>query len=146
MFKCHVVDNILFFILNKNYESKSKSSMHNLITPEAVFKKKIWRTWVLFRGATDTPVLDFWWHLSWVSKPGWIPFSMLSHLCDLQIHVWCNTCPLYRGQHGSRAFLIHVLTQALVEVRAGAPTQDHLCGEHSTVYHSDTPARLFTLH
>ena len=22
-----------------------------------------------FRGATDTPVLDFWWRLSWVSKP-----------------------------------------------------------------------------
>ena len=26
-----------------------------------------------FRGATDTPGLDFWWHLPWVSKPGWIP-------------------------------------------------------------------------
>ena len=26
-----------------------------------------------FCGATDTPVLDFWWRLSWVSKPGWIP-------------------------------------------------------------------------
>ena len=28
-----------------------------------------------FHGATDTPVLDFWWHLPWVSKPGWIPFA-----------------------------------------------------------------------
>ena len=26
-----------------------------------------------FRGAIDTLVLDFWWHLPWVSKPGWIP-------------------------------------------------------------------------
>ena len=26
-----------------------------------------------FRGGTDTPVLDFWWHLPWVSKAGWIP-------------------------------------------------------------------------
>ena len=26
-----------------------------------------------FCGASDTPVLDFWWHLPWVSKPGWIP-------------------------------------------------------------------------
>ena len=27
-----------------------------------------------FRGATDTPVLNFWWCLRpWVSKPGWIP-------------------------------------------------------------------------
>ena len=27
----------------------------------------------VFCGATDTPVFDFWWHLPWVSKPGWIP-------------------------------------------------------------------------
>ena len=33
-----------------------------------------------FRGATDTPVLDFWWCLPWVSKPGWIP-CLLSRLC-----------------------------------------------------------------
>ena len=26
-----------------------------------------------FFGATDTPVLDFWRSLPWVSKPGWIP-------------------------------------------------------------------------
>ena len=26
-----------------------------------------------FDWATDTPVLDFWWRLVWVSKPGWIP-------------------------------------------------------------------------
>ena len=52
-----------------------------------------------FRGATDTPVLDFWWHLPWVSKPMWIP-CMLSHLCDPQIHFWCDTCWLYRDQHG----------------------------------------------
>ena len=24
-----------------------------------------------FCWATDTPVLDFWWHLLWVSKPEW---------------------------------------------------------------------------
>ena len=29
--------------------------------------------WSPFRGATDIPVLDFWWRLTWVSKPGWIP-------------------------------------------------------------------------
>ena len=27
-----------------------------------------------FYGVTDTPVLDFWWRLPWVSKPVWIPF------------------------------------------------------------------------
>ena len=54
-----------------------------------------------FRGATDTPALGLWWRLPWVSKPGFIPFCVLSCLCDPQIHLWCNTCWLYRGQHGS---------------------------------------------
>ena len=48
----------------------------------------------LFRGATDTPGLDFWWHLPWVSKLGCIPFCVLSRLCDPQTHLWCNTCLL----------------------------------------------------
>ena len=30
--------------------------------------KKIWRAQVLFDGATNTPVQDFWWRLPWVSK------------------------------------------------------------------------------
>ena len=62
-----------------------------------------------FHGATDTHALDFWWRLPWVSKPGWIPCCVLSHLCDPQIHLWCNTCWLHRGQHGSRAFLIYLV-------------------------------------
>ena len=28
-----------------------------------------------FRGATYAPVLDFWWRLPWVSKPGWVSFA-----------------------------------------------------------------------
>ena len=40
-----------------------------------------------FCEATDNPVLDFWWCLPWVSKPGWTPSCMLSHLCDPQIHL-----------------------------------------------------------
>ena len=32
--------------------------------------------------------------------------------------------------------------QALVEVQAGDRTHDHLCGEHSTAYHSATPVWL----
>ena len=36
-----------------------------------------------FCGATDTPVLDFWWCLPWVSKPGWIPrLRALSPACQ----------------------------------------------------------------
>ena len=37
------------------------------------FLKEIWRTLVLFCGATNNPVLDFWWRLPWVLKPEWIP-------------------------------------------------------------------------
>ena len=31
-----------------------------------------------FCGATDAPVLDFWWRLPWVSKPGWISCVFLA--------------------------------------------------------------------
>ena len=27
----------------------------------------------IVKNSTDTPVLDFWWGVPWVSKPGWIP-------------------------------------------------------------------------
>ena len=66
------------------------------------FLNKIFEDISPVRGATNTPVLDFWWRLPWVSKPGWIP-CMLSHLCAPHIHLQCDTCWLYRGQHGSRA-------------------------------------------
>ena len=60
-----------------------------------------------FCGATDTPVLDFWLHLPWVSKPGCIP-CMVSHLCDPQIHLWYDTNWLYKDWYGSQAFLIRI--------------------------------------
>ena len=88
-----------------------------------------------FCGATHTPVLDFLWHLPWVLKPGYIP-CLLSHLCNPHVHIWCVTCWLYRGQHYSQAFLIHILADhvsTLMEVWVG--THDHRCGEHSAVNH-----------
>ena len=92
-----------------------------------------------FRGAIDTNVLDFWWYLPWVSKPGWIP-CMLSRLCDPQIHLWCNTCRLYRGQHGSLAFLIHIPADVSANIGGGLglkPTTIHAtCSKHGTVHHS----------
>ena len=33
-------------------------------------------------GATDTPVLVFWWHLSWVSKPGWLHHRCATDFSD----------------------------------------------------------------
>ena len=44
-----------------------------------------------FCGATDTPVLDFWWHPAWVSKPGWVPLLACFVACVSwipQIHLW----------------------------------------------------------
>ena len=84
-----------------------------------------------FCGAIETPVLDFCWRLPWVSKPGWIP-CMLSCLCDPQIHLWCDTCWLYRGQHGSQVFLIHILTDVSASIggssgQTGARTHGRLC-------------------
>ena len=81
---------------------------------EAVFRciyfflKKFLEDISPFRGATDT--------LFWTSgdiSPGFqsqggYPFCMLSRLCDPQIHLWCDTCWLYRDQNGSKAFLIHL--------------------------------------
>ena len=44
-----------------------------------------------FRGATDTPVLDFWWRLLWVSKLGWSA-GWHTFLPACKIHLWCDTC------------------------------------------------------
>ena len=58
---------------------------------------------------TDTPILDFWWRLLWVSKPEWVlPYSSLAeayvlHYTFPEIHLWCDTCQPLGGQHGSRA-------------------------------------------
>ena len=39
-----------------------------------------------FCGATDTPILDFWWRLLWVSKPDWVlPYSSLAEAYVLQL-------------------------------------------------------------
>ena len=63
----------------------------------------------IFGGATDTPILDFWWCFLWVSKPEWVlPYSSLAeaymlHYMFPEIHLWCNTCWPLGGKHGSRA-------------------------------------------
>ena len=66
-------------------------------------KSFLWDHWYL--------LLDSWWPLPWVSKPGWIP-----HLWDFltcaqripPIHLWCHTCWQYSSQHG-RAFSTHTV-------------------------------------
>ena len=56
------------------------------------------------------------------------PFCMLSHLFDPQIHISCDTCWLYWGQHGSWAFLIHIPADVLASFGGGSglePTTVH---------------------
>ena len=52
---------------------------------------------ISFFGATGSPVLDFWWHLLWVSKPEWVlPYLLFLRRrmkCTLpMIHLWCYIC------------------------------------------------------
>ena len=79
-----------------------------------------------FCGATDTPVLDFWWHLLWVSKPEWVlPYLSLVeahvlHYTFPEIHLWGNTCWPLGGQHGSRAVLFHIPVRHWWDSKPGA--------------------------
>ena len=70
-------------------------------------------------GPLMPPVLNFWCCLPQASKPGWIPFCLLSCLCDPQIHLWFDTCWLYGGKHGSWTFFIHVLTDMSTSIGGG---------------------------
>ena len=49
----------------------------------------------------EATVLDFWWRLLWLSKPGWIPSFACFLSCVqwiLQINLWCYTCWPLDGQ------------------------------------------------
>ena len=95
-------------LFENNPQIGAKSCFKNLTLSFRPFSFKFFADISPFYGATHTPVVDFWWHVPWLSKQGWIPFCVPSHLCDPQINLWCNTCWLYGGQYGSQAFLIHV--------------------------------------
>ena len=56
-------------------------------------------------------------------------FCVLFHLCDPQIHLWCNICWLYRGMAVKPFWSTYLQTypQALVKVWGWVQTHDHLC-------------------
>ena len=60
-----------------------------------------WRTQVLFLG----PLMPLFWTSGDVypgfETQGGSLACVLSRLCDPEIHFWCNTCWLFRGQRGS---------------------------------------------
>ena len=91
------------------------------------FKKKFWRTQVLFVG----PLIPLFWTSGDIC-PGF--------LCDSQIHLWCNACWLCRGQYSSWAFSVHVLTDH-VSTSIGWRSNPWLCtSQHITTNHLATPA------
>ena len=56
-----------------------------------------------FCESTDTPVLDFWRHLLWVSKPEWSALLVLGRGICNRVHIpwnshWCDTCWSLSGQ------------------------------------------------
>ena len=73
------------------------------------FKKKIWRTHVLFVG----PLTPLFWTSGGVcpgfqSQGGLTCMLSCLHVIP-QIHLWCDTCQPLDGQHGSQATLTHIL-------------------------------------
>ena len=68
-----------------------------------------------FCGATGTPVLDFWWHLLWVSKPEWVlPYS-----------IFCGgECNVHSPRFTSGATLAALLVAGTQPV-----TSSHACAE-----------------
>ena len=93
----------------KTWTNRKQSQLLRFLTCWFFFKK--WSTSVLFCGATDTPVFDFWWHLPWVSKGGSVG-CMFCHLYAMD----SSDSPLVQHllsswwHHGSQALLIHVHT------------------------------------
>ena len=66
-----------------------------------------------FCGATDTPLLDFWWCLLWVSKPEWAALFMLGG----HVHVTC----LLRFTSGATP------ADLMVASMAAKPSLPHSC-------------------
>ena len=96
------------------------------------FRKIFFGGHQFFFGATDTPVLDFWWHLPWVSKLGKIRSLTCFFACMQwipQIHLWCGTCWPFGGQHGSLAILstyLHTSTGGLESRMENATASQHV--------------------
>ena len=77
---------------------------------KVLFLKNFWRTWVLFGGGHWYPYFG----LLVTSPLGFKARVDLSLVCFVacmqwipEIHLWCNTCWLYKCQHGSRSHSLH---------------------------------------
>ena len=94
------------------------------------FLSFLWGHWYPCFGLLVTSVLA-------MIDPSWV----LSHLCDHMVHLWCDTCLLYRGQHGIWAFLIHIPADMSKSIGGGLGNQE-ASRKHGAENHSATPTRL----
>ena len=90
-----------------------------------LFFKKNFGGQMSFYGAIDTPVLDFWWCLLWVSK---VRVGSLIHTWQIhmwctfpEIHLWSDTCQPPDGQYRNWSLFP---TCVSVEVRCHIQTGD----------------------
>ena len=99
-----------------------------------------------FRGATDTPVLDFWRRLPWVSKPGRIPrLRALSPACNEFLSFTSGVTPADFLRSAKPFWSTTCRRVHKHWWRFGAQTHDRLCSKHGAVDLSVTPARLILI-
>ena len=98
-----------------------------------------------FCGAANTPILDFWWCLPWVSKPGWFPHlraSLPAHKGFLRFTSGVAPADCIEVSMAAKPFwstCLQTCLRALVE-GLGARIHDRPHHTHSAVNHSATPA------
>ena len=99
-----------------SYRAKfSQFSSEVIITLHRIFFLKIGGH-KSFCGATDTPDLDFWWGLNWVSKLGWIPLyaTLPVHNGFLRFTSGVTSPDLLVASMVAELFHLHTGIQALV--------------------------------
>ena len=120
---------------------------HNLLYARCKHFLKVLEDTRPFRGATDTPALDFRWHLPWISKPWWIPCTLtFSHTCNgfirftsgvppgdcsgvsmVAVPFWSSTCKfIYKYWWGSNPWLSVPQHNALIH--SATSTRHASCG------------------
>ena len=91
----------LFNSLSRASLNRWKNQSKSEIVMNTFFLKKL--DIILISGAIDTPVLYFWWHLLWVSKPKW---AALFALCG-GVRVRLNNTPITENVSVAHPWLLY---------------------------------------
>ena len=110
--------------VGKNVKGRGKDSEERFLFFYFFFCSKFLEDISPFLGASDTPVLDFWWRLSWVSKPGWIPFACFLAYVILRFTSGATPADCIEVRMAAKPFqsvYLQTCPQALVEVWGSNP-------------------------